>query len=195
MHSPPLHIRFVVPGKPSAKPRDRVAVYDKRGRLRRNSRGKVVPHSYPGKGGEQYEKHIKTFVKRAHVALRKRGLVAPGCPVFPEFVALELTLTFALPRPKSVPRRKRPAPVVVPDFDNFEKIVADAMNGIMYHDDRQVVDNHTKLRYFAVPRKEVYTGWHGWVVVELRELIAEETLDFTVEDIPRCPNVEILGQG
>lgn len=42
------------------------------------------------------------------------------------------------------------------DWDNLGKAVADALNGIAYNDDRQVVDAHVRVVYGAdAPRAEV----------------------------------------
>ena len=47
-------------------------------------------------------------------------------------------------------------PIKTPDFDNCEKIIYDALNGIAYDDDKQIVDNHTKKFYAEQPKVEVY---------------------------------------
>ena len=43
-------------------------------------------------------------------------------------------------------------PVVKPDFDNIGKIVCDALNGIAYYDDAQVVDAQVRKFYDDAPR-------------------------------------------
>lgn len=43
-------------------------------------------------------------------------------------------------------------PVVKPDFDNIGKIVCDALNGIAYYDDAQVVDAQVRKFYDDDPR-------------------------------------------
>lgn len=46
-----------------------------------------------------------------------------------------------------------------PDFDNLAKLATDALNGITYHDDRQIVDGHSRTVFAAVheePGIEVY---------------------------------------
>src|SRR3989304_3260779 len=53
-------------------------------------------------------------------------------------VPLAMALTFHLPRPRSLPKRitehtKRP------DLDNLVKAIKDALRGIVYHDDAQIV--------------------------------------------------------
>ncbi len=61
-------------------------------------------------------------------------------------VALEVQLTFYLPRPKSLPR-KVTEHVKRPDLDNLGKSVMDALNKVAYHDDSQIVDVHKKKVY------------------------------------------------
>lgn len=46
-------------------------------------------------------------------------------------------------------------PVVKPDWDNYGKLVSDALNGLVYHDDSQIV--------FAEVRK-LYSNWEGFKV-------------------------------
>lgn len=52
--------------------------------------------------------------------------------------ALSCTFDFYMLKPKSA-GKKRPYPTVKPDLDNLEKLVKDACNGILWHDDAQVV--------------------------------------------------------
>ncbi|KJU83118.1 Endodeoxyribonuclease, RusA-like protein, partial [Candidatus Magnetobacterium bavaricum] len=64
----------------------------------------------------------------------------------PPSVALQMQLTFYLPRPKSLPRKvtehtKRP------DLDNLGKAIMDALNKVAYYDDSQIVDLHKKKVY------------------------------------------------
>lgn len=42
-----------------------------------------------------------------------------------------------------------------PDFDNFAKIIVDAMRGIVFVDDGQIVNATVSIAYSAVPRLEV----------------------------------------
>lgn len=63
---------------------------------------------------------------------------------------LKLVVNFRLPRPKSLPKRvlwhtKKP------DVDNLVKAVKDAMKGIVYRDDSQVVALYVTKRYDAEP--------------------------------------------
>ena len=76
--------------------------------------------------------------------------IPPNCGVV-------LTLRFYLKPPKNLKLTQRPYPTKRPDFDNLEKLIADALNGIAYHDDSQVVVSHT-YKWWAIggrPRTEV----------------------------------------
>ena len=70
--------------------------------------------------------------------------------------AIKITVDFFKPKPK---RSKYFCGdfAVTPDFgdvDNFLKSVLDALNGICYLDDRQVVDAHAR-KFFGKPRIEI----------------------------------------
>lgn len=57
---------------------------------------------------------------------------------------------FHIPKPKSV---RRQWPSVKPDLDNFSKAVFDAGNGILWRDDSQIVDAHTRKLYADAERE------------------------------------------
>lgn len=46
-------------------------------------------------------------------------------------------------------------PIKKPDFDNVGKVIADALNGIAYYDDAQIVEAVVSKRYSDRPRVEV----------------------------------------
>ena len=46
-------------------------------------------------------------------------------------------------------------PTKKPDIDNVEKIILDALNGIAYDDDKQVVEEASSKLYSDVPRVEI----------------------------------------
>lgn len=56
---------------------------------------------------------------------------------------IQLTITFVMPRPKAMVWKRRPMPRVhhtkKPDLDNLEKSLMDALTGIVWRDDSQVV--------------------------------------------------------
>jgi Holliday junction resolvase RusA-like endonuclease len=68
----------------------------------------------------------------------------------------------SMPIPKSYPKKKRQAcldgferPLKTPDCDNVAKAFLDAMNGIVYKDDCQVVSLHVTKVYSEVGMVEV----------------------------------------
>jgi Holliday junction resolvase RusA-like endonuclease len=68
--------------------------------------------------------------------------------------ALEAFIYVRLPVPKSYPKKRAEAclsgsewPCKKPDLDNVVKSFMDAMNGIVYSDDSQVVEIHTTKVY------------------------------------------------
>lgn len=62
---------------------------------------------------------------------------------------LKIEMTFYLTIPKSYSKKKRDemdgtyCPHVA-DIDNLEKAVYDAMNGVVFKDDKQIVDHHVR---------------------------------------------------
>ena len=53
--------------------------------------------------------------------------------------AVSVELHFLLLRPPSVSEKKRPYPSVMPDIDKLARAALDAMTGIVFRDDAQVV--------------------------------------------------------
>ena len=52
---------------------------------------------------------------------------------------VELEVMFYLDRPSSIPATKRPQPTVPPDLDKLIRGVGDALTGVVYDDDSQVI--------------------------------------------------------
>lgn len=59
---------------------------------------------------------------------------------------LAMRLGFALFRPKSAPKRVR-FPATRPDLDNLAKAVKDALRGVCYRDDAQIVQLDLRKDY------------------------------------------------
>lgn len=85
------------------------------------------------------------------------------------------------PLPKSKPKRiKCEDNTVKPDADNIAKVVLDALNGIAYEDDRQVVDL-TCIKYPRVRPKD--KGAKVLTVVLIKDVSAEDyNADFAFGD-------------
>ena len=75
-------------------------------------------------------------------------------------VAIQIVAGF--PIAPSWPRWRRDAalagvllPLSTPDYDNIEKIITDALNGIAFHDDAQIVHAQIDTRYSDAPKTVV----------------------------------------
>lgn len=75
---------------------------------------------------------------------------------------LSVSLTFYRPVQKSISQSERERrlsnrskPVVKPDIDNYAKATLDALTGVLWHDDSQIVKITGEKRYGEYPRIEV----------------------------------------
>lgn len=71
---------------------------------------------------------------------------------------MSLTITAYYKIPKSASKKKayemssgKIVPTKKPDIDNIIKIVADALNGIAYYDDKQIISVYAKKAYSETP--------------------------------------------
>lgn len=116
--------------------------------------------------------------KARHV-VTKHGAFTPGATVayenlvkytyaseigqkFPDGSMLRVDINAYYTIPKSASKKKQDAmmrgkirPTKKPDWDNVGKIVCDALNGIAYHDDAQVVSATVEKFYCDYPRVDV----------------------------------------
>jgi Holliday junction resolvase RusA-like endonuclease len=113
--------------------------------------GREVVRTYTPKKTADFEMLVRTAALRA--MLGQKPLTGP----------LFARIDCYLPIPKSWTKAKREAaragllyPVGKPDLDNFKKAVMDAMNGVVYVDDAQIVDDAGKKRYADEPRVDVF---------------------------------------
>lgn len=162
----PLTLRFVVDGPPVPQPRQRTpptrlfAI-----RTGRTQQRPYLPRDHP------------VHAYKDAVILAARGAVN-GCPAWDTVGAMELDLLFVLPRPRprggsgTRTRHGPPGPLTTggrlwcsrsPDRDNLEKAVTDALSGVVYVNDAQVVDGRTVKVYAAI-------GERPHVVVRVRAL-------------------------
>ena len=128
------HISFIVPGVPVAK-----------GRARMTRAGFAYT---PGKTRD-WEAHVRFAASQA----------AEYAP-YKEAVGVEII--FALPVPRSFSAKRKAAalrgdlhPAKRPDIDNLGKAVMDAMNAVVYEDDRQIVNLRLRKVYAEVPETRV----------------------------------------
>jgi len=121
--------------------------------------GEPVPWSRAGQNGRfRYTPaHVRQYQDWIRLCAREamQGRDPISGPV-------RLTFTAVLPIPQSFSAWKRQAaeaglvqPAKKPDLDNLEKTIADASNGIVWDDDRQVCASDARKIYGAKPRLEV----------------------------------------
>mgnify|MGYP003594920071 CR=1 FL=1 len=85
--------------------------------------------------------------------------VRPGVPMANE-LSVVITAYFPIPKSKSNKWQKEALsgyinPTTKPDTDNIAKIILDSVNGILFIDDKQVVELTVRKRYSDSPRVEV----------------------------------------
>jgi len=87
------------------------------------------------------------------------------CTMEPFTGALKATFAIYVEIPKSFTKAKRKAalegiehPTTKPDLDNIVKLLADAMNGIVYKDDKQIVSICVSKKYAEHASAHVYVG-------------------------------------
>ena len=67
-------------------------------------------------------------------------------------VPVRLTAFFVLARPKTCPKR-RIYPTVKPDLDKLKRAVMDALKGVIYKDDAQVVEHGPTAKRYGLPER------------------------------------------
>ncbi len=104
-----------------------------------------------------------------HVALAAFYANNNDRPPVPCPGSIIMAMTAYVPIPKSFSKKKRAAaiaetlwPKTKPDMTNVVKLVEDALNQVIYRDDKQIGDGGQRKRYSERPRLEVeiseYTG-------------------------------------
>lgn len=65
--------------------------------------------------------------------------------------AVVLTVTFRLPRPESLPKKTRHH-TKLPDLDKLVRAIGDGLTGVVFLDDKQIVDLHARKIYTSGAR-------------------------------------------
>jgi len=132
-------VRFTIPGEPKGKGRPRFA------------RSGNYVRTYTPEQTASYENLICVEFERQ----------CPGA-FFDKEVALEMTIIGYLAIPKSASKKVRALmasgkkrPIKKVDSSNLTKVVEDALNGVAYWDDVQIVDTIVRRFYSDKPRVEV----------------------------------------
>lgn len=140
-------IIFKIPGKPQGKARARTFYNPKLGRSQ-----SVTPENTV-----MYENLIKQCFGLAYEEQEERWM---------DREPLEMTIVAYFKIPKSTTKKDRTLiekglmfPTKKPDADNIAKVVCDALNGIAYRDDTQIVRLHIMKEYTT---EEPYV----WVAID-----------------------------
>ena len=130
-----MNIQFVIPAAPRGKERPRFA----------------KGHTYTPKKTRDYEE----LVRREYIANGGKKLRGP----------LKVTMFAIFPinasDSKAIRKRKMEGeikPTKKPDCDNIAKVILDALNGVAYDDDKQIVDLYLQKKYGVAGRVEVMIG-------------------------------------
>lgn len=124
---------FIVPGPPACKG-SVVSFPDKRGVIRTKTDNKRL---------KSWAKNVAWCAKTAGVQFIPKGSGVYICVAF----------EFAPPA-----RRTRALPCVRPDIDKLQRALLDALTGIAYEDDGQVVDVHAWKSYADVTQTRVWVS-------------------------------------
>lgn len=135
-----MMIKFTIPGPPKGKARPKVT---------RAKNGASI--TYTPDATVAYEELV-----------RSRYITASNGVKFLGDTPLKMIIEAVFPIPKSKSNRIRSemlvgwiVPTKKPDCDNIIKIICDALNGIAYGDDAQIVDVSIRKIYGSEPRVEV----------------------------------------
>lgn len=126
-------IEFTVPGIPIAKARPRVTKHS----------------TYTPQKTKDYENLVKWSCKSKY---KDKPLSGP----------IRIDIDFYMYIPKNTSEKRTRAkiareilPTKKPDWDNMAKSITDALNGIAYEDDKQIVETHIYKYFSDNPRAEV----------------------------------------
>jgi crossover junction endodeoxyribonuclease RusA len=118
----------------------------------RDGKARLIEGRRP-KARKQFADWRAAVAKRGRTVMAERERAPRGTPLTVEY-------WFFLPRPKTTPR-SRWAPSVRPDLDKLERAVNDALTGVVFDDDSQIVDSHTHKRYSDEPTAYLLVTVHG----------------------------------
>lgn len=129
---------FKVPGPPQGKARARTFYNPNINKMSSITPEKTV----------LYENLIKQCYLASHMADKRYMDNEP--------LEMEITAIYDIPMPVSNKRRDRMLksfeyPTKKPDIDNIAKVVCDALNGVAYKDDKQIVSLKLAKRYGSLP--------------------------------------------
>lgn len=130
-------IKLVIDGEPVAQ-----------GRPKFTTRGKFVKAYDPPKS-RQYKKYVALQAKQQYQKSPLTGAIAVSC-IFYRGIQKSGSKAVKFAKLQHITR-----PTVKPDIDNYFKCVTDALKGICWVDDNQIVDVEMHKHYDEKPRVEI----------------------------------------
>lgn len=126
------------------------------------SQGSVRAFVIPAKGSSKARAiltstntKLKPFRAEVHrTALRAVAVIESAAPWAGKHVPVSLVIDFTFVKPPSV-SKKRTHVVVTPDLDKLVRATMDALTGVIYADDAQVVEISTRKQYGPVEQVHV----------------------------------------
>jgi len=104
------------------------------------------------KTGRPYIYNLKTtdrFMKAVKAHVQAELATHPAAADYPSDLPIAMELAFFLPRPKNVGAKEKWPSMCKPDNSNVRKAIEDAMTGVVYVNDKQIVDGSDKKRFCA----------------------------------------------
>ena len=132
-------VNFTIPGKAQAKQRPKF--------------NRLSGRAYTPKQTISFENWVKDCYFRSISSIDNKPTDKP--------LKVSITMYVEIPQSKSKKQKEKMLtgeikPIVKPDVDNVAKSILDALNGIIYLDDKQVVDLRVRKQYAEVPSVSVW---------------------------------------
>lgn len=131
-----MEVRFTVPGQPVPQGRPLFST-------------KPFPHAYDPPKSREYKEKVKKYAETVELEHPLQG------ELFAEVLIFKETLKGFSKVKKAAAEARMLRPITKPDADNYAKGVLDAVKGVIWQDDGQVVDLVARKFYSEIPRVEV----------------------------------------
>lgn len=131
-----MELKFTVPGQPVPQGRPLFST-------------KPFPHAYDPPKSRKYKEKVKKFAEKNAPDQLMKGELHVEVLIFKE------TLSSFSKKKKLAAEARSLRPTTKPDADNYAKGVLDAVKGVIWEDDGQVVDLVARKFYSEIPRVEV----------------------------------------
>lgn len=142
-----MKVVFTVPGEPQGKARARTC---------RNG------HTYTPENTVLYENLVKTEYERQC----GKAMVEEGIPLSMTIIAHYSIPASWSKSKKSLAEKNEIRPTKKPDADNVAKVICDALNGVAYKDDTQVVSLFVQ-KVFGEPKTVVLLEWEATNAIDV----------------------------